>query len=170
MEGFTVSSGPLPDGDQGTRKTLDNMRRLADEGSRDLAVRGTAASVVRSSGAPPHNPLAQTQALFEYVRDCIFFLSDPAGTEWLQSPRYTLASGAGDCDDRATLLASMLRSIGITSQFKVVAVDPARRDTFSHVYLVANVMGRPVALDPTYPQNLMGFEYPNPYRSAMVSA
>jgi transglutaminase-like putative cysteine protease len=104
------------------------------------------------------------------VRDSIYFLNDPAGTEWLQSPRATLDAGAGDCDDRATLLASMLQSFGVRSRFKVIAVDRRRPGSFSHVYLVADVSGRQVPLDPTYPDNEMGFEHRDPFRSSLEYA
>lgn len=170
MDGFSVVSGPLPDGDTGTRKTLDNMRRLAETGSRELAVREATIRAIQASAAAPHDLVAQTRAVFEYVRDSVYFLHDPAGTEWLQSPRYTLTVGAGDCDDRATLLAAMLMSFGVRSQFKVIAADPRRPGTFTHVYLVAYPAGRAVALDPTYAENLMGYEPPRPYRTAMVPA
>lgn len=171
MDGcFSVLSGSLPGGDAGTRKTLDNMRQLADQGSRDLTVRAAAVRAIRSSGAPSHDIPAQVDAIFTFVRDTIYFLNDPAGTEWLQSPRATLSFGVGDCDDRATLLAAMLRTIGVTTQFRVIAADPRRPATFSHVYVVANVRGRAVPLDPTYQDNVMGFELPRPFRVATVPA
>lgn len=167
MDGaFVTRSESLPDGDTGTRKTLANMARLADEGSRELAVREAALRAIHSFGGRAHDKPSQVDALFRFVRDNVFFLSDPAGTEWLQSPRYTLSFGAGDCDDRATLLAAMLQSIGVRSQFKVIAADPRTPGTFSHVYLVAQVGTQIVPLDPTYPGTVAGFEYPRPFRQA----
>lgn len=165
-EGTTVTSGPLPSGDAGVRKTLAAMIRLADQGSRDLDVRN---AVIRAvSMVPPHNIPRQVRAWFEFVRDRIYFLHDPHGTEWLQSPRVTLQAGAGDCDDRAVLLAAGLRAFGVPAMFKVVAVDRRRPGSMSHVYVVANLGGRQIALDPTYGQNNLGDEPPRPSRTWMV--
>lgn len=166
-EDFSVRSEPLAGGDQGTRRTVQAMRQLADQGSRDLVLRAATLNALRTGGAAPHDVPRQVRAAYEFVRDRIYFLHDPAGTEWLQSPRVTLTLGSGDCDDRAILLAAMLQSFGVRSQFKTIAVDPRRPDNMSHVYLVADVDGEPIPLDPTYPQNVMGFEHPKPFRSAM---
>jgi 3-dehydroquinate dehydratase-2 len=41
---------------------------------------------------------------------------------------------------------------------------------FSHVYVVANLKGRRIPLDPTYRENPIGWQYPNPFRSAEARA
>lgn len=150
----------LPDGDQGTRATLTTMQRLAEAGARDPDVRATAIEIVTAAGAQGHDPETQAGALHEFVRDRVLFVSDVAGVETLQSPRVTLRVMAGDCDDRATLLAAMLRAIGIPSRFRVIAADPRRPRSFSHVYVVARVGSRDIALDPTYRSNAAGWQYP----------
>jgi hypothetical protein len=166
MDGPSVTTVPLPNGDAGTRKTLANMQRLVDSGSRDLVVRETAIRAIQSAGVSPHNVAGQIDALFEYVRDQVSFINDPVGTEWVQAPRYTLQVRGGDCDDRAVLLASLLRAIGVASSFKAVAADPRNPESFSHVYLM--VGGR--ALDPTYEQNRLGTEPPFIARTLIVPA
>lgn len=147
------------------------MRRLAQDGARQVVVREAAIRIVRDEGAE-HDPLAQLAALFRFVRDRIFFVGDVAGVETLQSPRYTLSVQAGDCDDRATLLVALARAIGIPAdfRFKVIAANPRARGAFSHVFVVARLAGRTIALDPTYRDNLAGYEYPRQYRSAEVPA
>ncbi len=167
-----VTSGRLPAGDEGTRKTLDMMRTLAEEGARDLTVRETAIAIVKAAEAAAHNSLAELQALFEFVRDRVRFTSDILGVETLQGPAYTLRVMAGDCDDRAVLLVALARSIGLPADlsFRVVALNKARPGSFSHVYVVASLNGRRIALDPTYPINPMGWQYPHPFRSAEARA
>lgn len=128
-------------------------------GARDPEVIEAAVNIVRQAGARPHDHLGETQAIFEFVRDRVRFTDDPVGVEKLQGPRYTLHLMAGDCDDRATLVASLLRSIGISSRFRVVASSPQARGAFSHVYVVATVQGRDVPLDPTYGSNQLGGQY-----------
>lgn len=166
--GFHTLSGTLPSGDRGTAATLSMMRRLAQDGAKDRVVRETAISVVRSA-AREHDHKSQLAALFRFVRDCIMFVSDVANVETLQSPRYTLHVMAGDCDDRATLLAALLRSIGIPAElsFRAVAAVPGR-NVFSHVYVVAQLNGERIALDPTFHSNAVGYEYPAVSRSNEV--
>jgi transglutaminase-like putative cysteine protease len=163
IEGYRVTRGRLPGGDAGTKKTLALMRRLALEGSTQMEVREAAIGVLRQSGAQPHDHRAETAALFNFVRDRVRFTGDIVGVETLQGPRYTLHVMAGDCDDRATLLASMMRSVGIPADlnFRVVAANPRVPRSFSHVYVTAKLGGKTIALDPTYPTNVPGFEPPH---------
>jgi transglutaminase-like putative cysteine protease len=174
MDGTPARTVALPSGDAGVAKTLVNMQRLADSGSRDPAVRAAVVNALRTSAAAAHNLYAQTVAWFTFVRDWVYFVNDPTGTEYLQSPAVTLQIMSGDCDDRATLLAAGLRSIGVPAQFKAVAADPTRPGTFSHVYVVARVPGPrgmvDVPLDPTYPDNSPGTEPPYMARQWRVPA
>ena len=164
---FQALSGTLPSGDRGTQRTLEYMQAMAVEGAKQMVVRETAINVVRAAGAPEHNLLAQLGALFRFVRDSVMFIGDVAGVETLQSPRYTLHVMAGDCDDRATLMVALARSIGIPTslKFRVIAANPKFPRSFSHVYVVARVNGKDIALDPTYHQNALGFEYPGAFRT-----
>jgi transglutaminase-like putative cysteine protease len=142
--------------------TLEHMRRLAIEGSKDLAVRQAAVTALDRAYAPDHDPGAAVSAIYEYVR-ALRFIADPVRTQAIQSPRATLFLRAGNCAQRATLLAAMLLSIGIPAHltFRVIAANPRFTHQFSHVYLVmAPVSGQRLALDPTYSTNPLGYEYP----------
>ncbi len=162
----TAGFGEIPNGDQGTRVTLAAMRALARAGARDPGVRETAIRVIGAAGAQGHDPMTQITALFEFVRDRIMFIGDVHGVETLQSPAVTLRFGAGDCDDRATLLAALILSVGIPAdlRFRVIAGNPSRPGEFSHVYVTVSMRGRRVALDPTYRSNAVGFQYPGATR------
>lgn len=142
--------------------TLGYMQRLADAGSRDLEVRAAAIEALDRAGVPSHDPARALGAVFRYVRDRIRFVGDPVGVQAIQSPRATLAFRAGNCAQRATLLAGMARSIGIPAdlKFRVIAANPRNPSGFSHVYVVATLRGRQVALDPTYSENQPGYQYP----------
>lgn len=162
--GFKVSRGTLPAGDQGTRTTLDLMKRLAQQGAREVEVQAAAVDIVRQAGVRPHDHMAELMALYRFVRDRVHFVNDPVGVEKLQGPRFTLEHMAGDCDDKATLLSALIMAIGIPARlrYRVVAANPRTR-AFSHVYTVANLGGRDIALDPTYQGTPMGAE-PAPAR------
>ena len=166
IAGPETLSGTLSSGDRGTTETLALMRRLAADGSRDMAVRDTAIHVVAQSNAQPHDLVGQLRALFVFVRDQVMFVRDVLNVETLQTPAKTLAVGAGDCDDRATLLVALARSISIPAdlRFRVIAANPRNRASFSHVYVVARLFGRDIVLDPTYRSNALGYEYPARFR------
>jgi len=142
--------------------TLGWMQQFAVAGSKDLEVRSAAIDALDRAGAPSHRPLAALKAIFGYVRDRIRFVPDPVGTQAIQSPRATLSIGAGNCAQRATLLVAMARSIGIPAslRFRVIAANPRFPRSFSHVYVMAQLRGKQIALDPTYPENRPGYEYP----------
>jgi len=127
-----------------------------------MEVRDAAIEVVQRAGLRSHDFVAQLAALFRFVRDRITFVRDIYDVETLQGPLKTLTVGAGDCDDRATLLVALARSIGIPAElrFRVAASDPSRPREFSHVYVVARFGARVFALDPTYPDNPPGYQYP----------
>lgn len=161
MEGSNApitTTTPLAAGDAGIRQTVAVMQRLADQGARDPIVRGAVVSAIHHRNLRSHDFVGQARAWFDYVKGAVAFVNDPVNSELVQSPRVTLAVGAGDCDDRATLLAAGLKSIGIPSVFKVVALDRRRPGAFSHVYVEAMIDGRTIAMDPTYPQNRLGDE------------
>ena len=164
--GFRVSRGSLPPGDRGVKRTLAMMRRLVHEGSRQVEVREAAIDAVRRAGVRPHDTVGELNALYRFVRDGIRFTGDIAGVETLQGPRYTLHLGAGDCDDRAVLLGSLARSIGlpVDLKFRAIGTDRRRPGRFSHVYTVARLRGREIALDPTYRETPMGRQYARPSR------
>jgi len=146
------------------------MRQLAHTGSRQWPVRLAAVRILRANGVASHDVLGALGALYRHVRDGVMFVGDIAGVETLQSPRATMELGAGDCDDRAVYLASLARSIGIPTAFKVIGADPRNRSRFSHVYLTARVGGRMISMDPTYQENPFGWEYPRPFRIAEAPA
>lgn len=147
--------------------TLGHMRRMVEAGARDAEVRAAAIDALQRAGAASHNATSQLAALFRFVRDQIFFVADPIGIQVVQSPRYTLERGAGNCTQRAVLLAALARSVGIPTdlRFRAIAANPRFPRTFSHVYVVATVGGRPIPLDPTYRNNEPGFEYPGALRT-----
>jgi transglutaminase-like putative cysteine protease len=138
------------------------MQRLAVEGSKEPEVRAAAVEALDRYGAREHNAVASLRAIFNYVKGRIRFVGDPVGTQAVQSPRATLSLGAGNCAQRATLLAALAMAIGIPVRlaFRVIAANPDFPSSFSHVYVVARLGGKSIALDPTYSSNTLGYEYP----------
>lgn len=137
--------GSLPSGAAGTKTTLQLMRDFVHHYKSDPSVRGLALELVRP--LPPKDRRNEIRVLFEYVRDSIRYVHDIAGVETLQTPPATIELEAGDCDDKSTLLAALLASIGYRSRF--VAVGYRGPNDYQHVYVEADHDGAWIPLDAT---------------------
>lgn len=137
--------GSLPSGPAGTTETLRLMRELAQQYKSDPAVRGLALELVRPLS--PRDWRGELKAVFEYVRDRIRYVHDIAGVETLQTPPATIELEAGDCDDKSTLLAALLASIGHRSRF--VAVGYRQPNDYQHVYVEAAHEDKWIPMDAT---------------------
>lgn len=125
----------IPGGIAGVKATLARMVQLARTYKTDLNIRTLAVNLVQS--CPPKDGKCELTTLQHFVRDKIRYTRDVEGVETLQTPIQTLKIAAGDCDDKATLLASLSASVGFSTRFCAIAV----RDNpeFSHVMMQARL-------------------------------
>lgn len=130
--------GNIPGGEAGTRETLKLMRDLVHAAVRrpEQIVRRKAESLVMM--LPPRQWFAEIRALQEFVRDQIRYVRDPVSVERVQTPEQTLQSQQGDCDDKSTLLAALLDSIGHPARFAALGFS-GRGNGFSHVLVETKV-------------------------------
>ncbi|MGH9780183.1 MAG: transglutaminase domain-containing protein [Candidatus Acidiferrales bacterium] len=119
----------LPVGGE-TRQTLRYMRSLVLAALADpqQQVRELALSI--TAGVPERDWSGNVAALQAYVRDNIKFQRDPEQFELVQTPAKTIEYAAGDCDDKSTLLAALLASLGHPVQFIAVGFNG---EPMSHV-------------------------------------
>tara|TARA_B100000315_G_C14592227_1_gene596565 strand:- start:2503 stop:3180 length:678 start_codon:yes stop_codon:yes gene_type:complete len=120
----------IPSGNEAGNETIlggniYEYRTLVD-GS-DKVVKLVADRVVRAA-CHSGERVCQAKAIFYFVRDNFDYVSDPLAYEYVKSPRLSLASSNGDCDDSSVLMASLLESIGIRTRFVFVP---------QHVYVQA---------------------------------
>ena len=134
----------LPPGAEGVRRTLQIMARLIDEFKTDITIREKALSLV--ARLPPKNYHGEIRALFNYVKNNIRYVRDIAGVETVAWPTKTMEYKQGDCDDKVTLLGSLLESIGFKT--RLVAIGP-RMGLFTHVYLQVFNAGEWISLETT---------------------
>ena len=122
----------VSDGVPGTVATLKEMRRFAREAVRDpkQKIRTLALDIV--SGLPPRSRVLEVKNLHQFVRDEIRYVRDPVGLELVSTPARTLETRQGDCDDKSTLLAALLESIGHPARYKAIGLNGG---PFSHVYV-----------------------------------
>lgn len=150
---------PLAAGDAGIARTIQYMTALANgnEGAAHPAVRVQAVDITRNVASRDYH--AEIQAIFDWVKKNIRFRGE--FKEFLQSPVVTLELRAGDCDDHATLLAALLRTLGHRVRFRTVATGGGR--DFTHVYLQVQDRrtGQWISLDTTVARSTLGWEPDN---------
>jgi hypothetical protein len=139
---------------------------LGSEGALNPQIRVWALEATRNVQGRDDAQLAS--AIFAAVRRVVRFRGEYSET--VQTPLVTLQLQAGDCDDQATLIVALLRSIGIPARFKTIATDPSDPKTFNHVYALAglrrgNQIAQWLPLDPTVPHSRPGWEAPRVFRS-----
>jgi transglutaminase-like putative cysteine protease len=140
--------GAIAGGGAQTPATLELMSRIVRRYKRHSAVRNTALELTQ--GLAQKDSPGEIRRLFEFVRDRVRYVRDIKGIETLQTPDATLEIGQGDCDDKSTLLAALLETIGYPTRFVAVGSRPG---SYSHVYVETRTRSgeRWLPLDATEP-------------------
>lgn len=142
----TSSLREIEDGPRGTLETLKLMRAVTRAGKRSLAIRQLSGSLV--NGAQQKDYAEEARIIQAFVRDRIRYVRDIRGVETIQTPEKTLEFGYGDCDDKSTLVASMLESIGHPTRFVAMGL---RDGPFSHVYVETKLGTKWAGVETTEP-------------------
>lgn len=124
----------IPDGAAGIRATLKVMAKLSREQSVSPLIRQFTQKLVQER--QQKDRIGEIRTIGEFVRDCIRYVRDPIGTELVQAPEATMKLQSGDCDDKATLAAAMLQSVGHPVRFVAIGFAPGQ---FSHVFLETKI-------------------------------
>lgn len=115
---------------------------------RNLAVGLTTKGFWNGRGLRQKDFAGEAKRINDYVRDEIRYVGDINGVELVHDPVTLLEIGAGDCDDKATLLASLLLAIGHQPRFVAVSLDGRE---FCHVWVQDAIDGRWLDLETTEP-------------------
>lgn len=136
----------LPEGVAGVRATLAHMVRFARQYKKDVGVGTLARQLVERvpGSANAKNYAEFIRELHRFVRDQIRYVPDIRGVETLQTPVRTLQIRTGDCDDKATLLAALLASIGFATRFVALAYNDG---PYSHVLTEVKLANRWIPLE-----------------------
>jgi hypothetical protein len=141
-----VQLGFIPDGVAGITETLREMSRLAKDGKKSFPVRSRALGII--SGCNQKDYSCEVRKLHAFVRDNIRYTLDIHNVETIQSAAKTLEFGAGDCDDKSILLASMLGAIGHPTRYVAIGFEP---NVYSHVYVETKIGANWIPLETTEP-------------------
>jgi len=108
------------------------------------------------------------RALFEFVADDIRYVNYVSGERWLPNrPQQLLARREGDCDDKALLLITLLKAVGVdaqevmvqtrlTAQPSIVRAHGAAIPLFDHGIAFVSGPNGGTYLDATSPQSRVG--------------
>jgi hypothetical protein len=77
----------------------------------DINLRAHANSII--SDCESNDIECQINSIYRHIVENYNYLSDPVGTELIQSPEETIQIGGGDCEDLTILYMSLLENIGI---------------------------------------------------------
>lgn len=139
----------IPEGPAGINITLRHMRKFVREGKVKPVIRELAFSL--TNHLPPKDWVGEVRAIHEFVRDRIRYVKDITDVETVAWPEYTLQKGAGDCDDKVVLAASLLESIGHPTRLVAIGFHPG---VYSHVYLETKIGPRWISVETTEPVNV----------------
>jgi len=151
LERPQISETRIPQGYPGTLKTVENIKRLIREGAKDFYVRQQAIDILMQRGVRAKDYLGEIKALFEWVQQNVRYTKDPFRVEVLHSARKLLELRAGDCDDMAIVLGSVLEAIGHPVRLVITGPSPTRPELYTHIYLEVFCRGRWIPLDATMP-------------------
>ncbi len=103
----------LPLGEGSVDATVAKMVEMAmgQYGARSATIRQLAIDIVRKAGVEQKDCYGQALALYDWVRDNIYYVKDPINQETLLYPEYLVKeSKAADCDDHVILLMALASS------------------------------------------------------------
>lgn len=152
--GLSASSYTIAEGRAGILQTAFMMRSMVHDYKKHPDIRMLALNLVGFLDQKDHE--GEINTIFKFVRDEIRYVQDIYEVETLQTPDKTLEIGQGDCDDKSTLLASLLESVGFRTLFKLAGYHGS---DFEHVYVYVEGAGIAIHLDATEPDNA-GYEPP----------
>lgn len=117
LKNFTVNLKPMSEKSSPAYRYnpspyFETINHLVEPAEPDI--RGKAAQVARTY--PGAYNIYQVCALFDMVKEKVEYVSDPRGNDIWEPANVTLKIGAGDCEDQAILLSSMLEAVGGTTR------------------------------------------------------
>lgn len=140
------SLGFIPEGPEGIQQTLNVMRGLVRKYKTALPIRNLAVHATQS--VAPKDWRGEIQAVQDWVKNNIRYVKDVTDVETLHTPETLLQIRAGDCDDQATLTASLLESIGHPTGFVAIGFAP---NEFDHVYAITRLGESWLSVETTEP-------------------
>lgn len=131
-----ATESPHPPGEQGTRRSLEEVARFIADGQKDPEVRAWAMEQLFKRDNP-QGCRGRAKALLDAVREELIWVPDPVGVEYMVRAGLLVGKEkkfwGGDCDDLTIALGSALSSIGCKTLVTGAGYEKEKRIT--HVLL-----------------------------------
>lgn len=131
------------DGDRGVIQTVKIIRALANQFKKDIRLRELAGDIVR----PYRKNVDKIEAVFDWIKANVKYVRDIEGIETIHTPYKILRQGYGDCDDLATISATLLKAVGYKVFYVVTSNRPDKK--FNHIFLIVTDGRQKYIFDPT---------------------
>lgn len=119
------------DGSAGITDTVNMIKAIVKICKTSPGIRTEAVRVIASM-PKRRGPIGDADAIFRWLKSKVNYVPDIDGMEVLQTPRYTMKYGGGDCDDLSILLATYLGAVGGKVGFRIAGRGPG----WSHIYCI----------------------------------
>ena len=135
-----VKQFKLSNGKKGNHQTISVMKKLARERSGHPLVRKTAVDILNQYQVASQDYVTEAYVIGNWVKENVAYVRDPDNIEYLQDPLTILENvsrgvARGDCDDMATLAATLLLAIGHRPAFRAVRYE-SHWGNYNHIYVV----------------------------------
>lgn len=133
----------LSEGKAGNLQTVEFMKRVARQKSRDPIFRQLALKIIED--VPSNHFKSEALEIGRWVLKNIRYVRDADNIEQLIDPTnlvnqyYAGTKPQGDCDDMALLTATLLLTIGVQPYFRAIRYEAPQNgeDNYNHIYVVA---------------------------------
>lgn len=142
---FNATLVGIPGGRRGAVETVRMMRTLVNDARTSPEMLNLATQLVWLT--PEQNQWHEITALFHFPHRQVRYMRDIVGLETLADPRITAKRRTGDCDDKATLAATLFECAGYPTRFVMASYQT---DDFEHVYLQVYADGVWIDADPCF--------------------
>jgi transglutaminase-like putative cysteine protease len=150
----------LSDSNKATYESVEVIKKLIDEGKKDIIVRTLAEKITQY--LPEKDYKREVKAIYNFVVRRLRYTKDIHKVETVHRARELLKrhKKAADCDDYVILTASLLQSIGHPVRIVIIGNNYKDKEDYSHIYMQVNVNSKWITLDGSVPGAKMGWEAP----------
>jgi len=150
----------LTDSNRATYESVEVIKKLIEEGKKDIVVRTTAEKIVQYIA--PKDYEREVKAIYNFVVRRLRYTKDIHRVETVHTARELLRrhKKAADCDDFVILIGALLQSIGHPIRIVIIGNNYLDKSDYSHIYLQVLAGKKWVSLDGSVPGAKAGWEAP----------
>jgi transglutaminase-like putative cysteine protease len=150
----------LSDNNKATYESVEVIKRLIDEGKRDIIIRTLGEKITQY--LPPKDYKREVAAVYNFVVRRLRYTKDIHKVETVHRARDLLRRHrkAADCDDFVILTGALLQAIGHPVRIVIIGSNFFDKEDYSHIYIQTYVNKSWVALDGSVPGAKVGWEAP----------